>query len=141
MDSKKTSYVTIALSLLLFLAFCFFFHQKYTISAMISNRSRIHSQQSFFPVPWSPGSVGGHFQRALEARGIRCSSGAGTDLLKTAEIGTLRALLQTVWNPRQDIPLVAVLASPVFGFTADDLAALRSGHRGGAVFRGAWWAI
>ena len=77
----------------------------------------------------SPGSVGAHFQRALENRGIRCSSGGGSDLLKTQEIAVLRALLQTVANPRQDIPLLAVLASPVFGFTADDLAAFRSKNR------------
>ena len=73
----------------------------------------------------SPGSVGQCFQQALEQRGIRCTSGGGTDLLKTQEISTLRSLLQTVANPRQDIPLAAALASPVFGFTADDLAAVR----------------
>lgn len=82
----------------------------------------------------SPGSVGGHFQRALEARGIRCASGGGTDLLQTEEIGTFRALLQTIRNPRQDIPLVSTLASPVFGFTADDLAAFRSKQRKGSIY-------
>jgi ATP-dependent helicase/nuclease subunit A len=41
----------------------------------------------------------------------------------------LRAILQTVSNPRQDIPLLAALASPVFGFTADDIAAFRAGNR------------
>ncbi len=82
----------------------------------------------------SPGSVGSYFQRALEARGIRCASGGGNDLLQTQEIGTLRSLLQTVYNPRQDIPLISTLASPVFGFTADDLAAMRSGRREGSVY-------
>ncbi len=77
----------------------------------------------------SPGSVGRYFHSALEARGIRCASSGGEDLLQTEEISTLHALLQTVYNPRQDIPLIAVLASPLFGFTADDLAALRSGNR------------
>ncbi len=82
----------------------------------------------------SPGSVGEYFQRALEAQGIRCGSGGGTDLLETAEIGTLRSLLQTIYNPRQDIPLIGALASPVFGFTADDLAAVRCQRRGGPVY-------
>ena len=82
----------------------------------------------------SPGSVGGRFQRALEARGIRCASGGGNDLLQTEEIGTFRSLLQTVYNPRQDIPLISTLASPVFGFTADDLAAFRSRQRKGSVY-------
>ena len=60
----------------------------------------------------SPGSAGRYFQQALEERGIRCSSGGGMDLLQTGEIATFRSLLQTIYNPRQDIPLVSALASP-----------------------------
>lgn len=82
----------------------------------------------------SPGSVGKYYQRALEGKGILCSSGAGMDLLKTEEIATLRSLLQTVVNPRQDIPLISTIASPVFGFTADDLALIRSKQIHGSVY-------
>ena len=82
----------------------------------------------------SPGSVGGHYRDALASYGIRSVSGGGDDLLQTGEIGVLRSLLQTISNPRQDIPLVAVLASPVFGFTADDLAVLRSNHIFGSIY-------
>ena len=82
----------------------------------------------------SPGSVGGYFQRELEKQGIRCTSGGGTDLLKTQEISTLRCILQTISNPRQDIPLIGALASPVFGFTADDLAAFRAKQKQGAIY-------
>lgn len=74
----------------------------------------------------SPGSVGAHFVYALEERGIRCTTGKGTNLLTTDEISTLRSLLQVISNPLQDIPLLAVLMSPVFGFSADELAAMRS---------------
>ena len=77
----------------------------------------------------SPGSVGIHFQQALENIGIRCITGGGQDLLQTEEVMVLRSILQTVSNPRQDIPLLASLVSPVFGFTADDLAAFRAGNR------------
>lgn len=82
----------------------------------------------------SPGSAASYFQKALENRGIRCTSGGGTDILKTEEIGTLRSFLQTIMNPRQDIPLISTLASPVFGFTADDLAEFRSRHKKGFLF-------
>ncbi len=82
----------------------------------------------------SPGSVGAQFQHALEAKGIRCSSGGGNDLLKTQEIATLRSLLQTVYNPRLDIPLISTLASPIFGFSADDLAAFRGRQKKGSVY-------
>lgn len=76
----------------------------------------------------SPGTVRDEFCQALEKRGIRTCTGGGVDLLKTEEIGTLYALLQVIYNPRLDIPLVAVLCSPVFGFSADELAQLRSRH-------------
>ena len=73
----------------------------------------------------SPNSAGHHFRAALEKRGIRVCTGGGVNLLETAEIGTLRGILQTISNPRQDIALISALANPVFGFTADDLAAFR----------------
>ena len=82
----------------------------------------------------SPGSVGEDFRRALESRGIRCATGAGADLLRTPEISTLRAILQTVANPRQDIPLLSALASPAFGFTAEDLAVIRSKQKKGCFY-------
>ena len=77
----------------------------------------------------SPGSVGGDFQFALQQHGIRCSMGDSLDLLQTDEVTTVCAILQIVNNPLQDIPLVAAMTSPVFTFTAEDLAALRSGDR------------
>ena len=77
----------------------------------------------------SPGTAAAYFQRALESRDIRCTTGAGNDLLKTEEIATMRSFLKVILNPRQDIPLIGVLASPVFGFSANDLASVRSDHR------------
>lgn len=74
----------------------------------------------------SPGSAASYFQHSLETAGIRCVSGNGLNLFDTPEIDTFRSLLLTIQNPRQDIPLISVLASPLFGFTADDLARVRS---------------
>ncbi len=79
----------------------------------------------------SPGSVGQGYQDALAARGIRSAFGSGRDLLQTGEISVLRALLQVLSNPRQDIPLIAVLSSSVFCFTADDLARIRANQKQG----------
>ena len=112
------------------------------IQSMLEKKTLIRGKDGLVPVRpedivillRSPGSVGSRFQRALEERGIPCCTGGGTDLLRTEEVGTLRSLLRTVMNPRQDIPLVSTLASPVFGFTADDLAALRSVDKRGAVY-------
>ncbi len=75
----------------------------------------------------SPGSVAGAYQFALENRGIRCVSGGTTNMLQAEEIEVLRNFLQIIHNPLQDIPLLSVLTSRVIGFTADELANLRSG--------------
>ena len=82
----------------------------------------------------SPGSVGEQYRRALAALGIRCVSGGGENLLEREEIAAVRSLLQVISNPRQDIPLIAVLVSPMFGFTADDLAQIRGNHRSGCIY-------
>lgn len=82
----------------------------------------------------SPGSVGSEFQFALQSRGIRCVTGDSADLLQAPEISTVRAILQVINNPLQDIPLVAALTSPVFGYTAEDLAKLRSTVRNGSIY-------
>lgn len=77
----------------------------------------------------SPGSVGGEFRYTLESVGIPCTMGSDLDLLETEEIQTLRSILQTISNPLQDIPLLASLTSPLFGFNADDLAKIRGNNR------------
>ena len=82
----------------------------------------------------SPGSVGGEFHYALQSRGIRCFAGDQGDLLKTEEIATIRAILEIIDNPLQDIPLTAVLTSPVFGFTAENLALLRCINRNADIY-------
>lgn len=82
----------------------------------------------------SPGSVGGEFRLALQSRGIRCFTGEQTDLLQTEEITAIRSILEIIDNPLQDIPLTAVLTSPVFGYTAEDLAILRSTNRNADIY-------
>ena len=82
----------------------------------------------------SPGSVGWHYKEALANLGIPCNSGGGNDLLQTQEIAVLRSLLQTISNPRQDIPLIATLASPIFCVTADELAQIRGDHPWGCMY-------
>ncbi len=74
----------------------------------------------------SPSSQESHFVKALQERGIRCVTSRDVPLLETQENMLLISLLQVINNPQLDIPLAAVLCSCVFGFTADDLALIRS---------------
>ena len=71
------------------------------------------------------------YRRALESRGIRCAADVGEDFFASMEIAVLFSFLQVIDNPRQDVPLIAVLRSPLFGFVPDELAALRSQQRTG----------
>ena len=83
----------------------------------------------------SPGSVGADFCHALQERGIRYTMGGSSDLLQTEEVGVLHALLQTISNPLQDIPLCAVLSSRLFCFTADELAFIRQQHGASSFYK------
>lgn len=74
------------------------------------------------------------FARALEQAGIPYTTEAGEDLLETEEAVTLRAFLEVISNPLQDVPLLTVLTSRAFRFTADDLAQFRKKRKTGPVF-------
>ena len=73
----------------------------------------------------SPRTVAPFYLAALQRAGIPCHSDTGDNILETTELQVLTSLLEAVENPRQDVPLLAVLASPLFGFTASELAEVR----------------
>ena len=74
----------------------------------------------------SPGSVLHHYARALGERDLLWEADGGGDFFAATEIAVALSLLEVVDNPRQDVPLISALRSPVYGFTADRLAALRA---------------
>ncbi|MCQ2009424.1 helicase-exonuclease AddAB subunit AddA [Sporolactobacillus sp. STSJ-5] len=47
----------------------------------------------------------------------------------TVEVSVMLSVLQVIDNPEQDIPLAAVLRSPIIGLNADELAAIRMSDR------------
>ena len=79
----------------------------------------------------SPGSRTAAFAQALAERNIPCSFEESGDFFHTMEISVMMGLLQIIDNPRQDVPLIAVLRSPLFGFTPDRLAQIRGKTRDG----------
>ena len=78
----------------------------------------------------SPGPVLRHYQAALDERNIPWSADDGREFFGTTEISVAISLLQIVDNPMQDVPLLAVLRSPLMGFTPDRLAQLRAEEKG-----------
>ena len=71
------------------------------------------------------------FTHALLQQNIPCSSEENAAFFETMEIAVLFSFLRIIDNPRQDVPLISVLRSPLFGFTPDDLARIRSLTREG----------
>ncbi len=74
----------------------------------------------------SPNTVLRHYARALGERDILWEAEGGGDFFGSTEISVALSLLQIVDNPRQDVPLISVLRSPVYGFSADRLAQIRA---------------
>ncbi|MBR4870090.1 MAG: PD-(D/E)XK nuclease family protein, partial [Oscillospiraceae bacterium] len=64
--------------------------------------------------------------KALWNEGIAFSEGGSEDFFETAEIAVMFSFLKIIDNPRQDVPLISVMRSPLFGFTADRLAEIRA---------------
>lgn len=75
----------------------------------------------------SPGTVLHYYAQALGERDLPWEADGGGDFFAATEVSVALALLQIVDNPRQDVPLISVLRSPVYAFSADRLAALRAG--------------
>ncbi|ERI94810.1 ATP-dependent nuclease subunit A [Clostridiales bacterium oral taxon 876 str. F0540] len=67
------------------------------------------------------------FVDELLNQGIPVYADTGTGYFDTIEIRTMMSMLQTIDNPLQDIPLVAVLRSPIFDFTPEELIDIRLG--------------
>ncbi len=78
----------------------------------------------------SPGPVLHHYVRALSEQNIPWSADVGEDFFATTEVNMALALLQIVDNPRQDVPIISALRSPVYAFSADRLAQLRAQAKG-----------
>lgn len=74
----------------------------------------------------SPGSVLNHLTRALDEQNIPWQNEGYEDFFTSTEVSVALSFLQIIDNPRQDVPLISVLRSPVYGFTPDQLAQLRA---------------
>ena len=74
----------------------------------------------------SPSSRLSAFCAALERENIPCDGGESEDFFAAMEVAVLLSLLEVVDNPRQDVPLIAVLRSPLVGMTPNRLAQIRA---------------
>ncbi len=66
------------------------------------------------------------FARVLNREGIPTYTGSKEGYFETLEIETILNYLRVLDNPNQDIPLAAVLTSPIVGLLGEELAEIRS---------------
>ena len=69
------------------------------------------------------------YAQELSRLGVPARATVTGGFFAAPEIQVVLSLLQVVDNPNQDIPLLAVLMSPLYGFSADDAARLRAGDK------------
>ncbi len=74
------------------------------------------------------------YVRELEKFGIPATFESSSSFFDLPEIKLMLSILRVIDNPAQDIPLLAAMISPVFGFSPDDLAEIRADFRKGSLY-------
>lgn len=69
------------------------------------------------------------YAKELAVCGIPAVSDAGGSLFDAREVSTVMSMLKVIDNPLSDMNAAAVMLSPMFGFTAQELAELRTQNR------------
>ena len=74
------------------------------------------------------------YVQELSLLGIPAYTDVSGGFFGTVEISCMLSLLRVLDNPVQDVPLLSVMLSPLFGFTPDELADIRMASKGGALY-------
>lgn len=76
----------------------------------------------------------GVFFEELNSIGIDCTFEVANPLFKTTEVKNIISLLRLIDNPLQDIDLINILHSPMYGLSFDDIAEIRIHNRKDKVY-------
>lgn len=74
------------------------------------------------------------YSEILTKFGIPVVCDNATNLFENNEIKMILSLLRSIDNPMQDIPLLAAMMSPFYGFTADELAEIKVNSSGRSLY-------
>lgn len=74
------------------------------------------------------------FVQTLNDMGINAHADESTNLFETEEVRTVMSLVKVIDNPVRDIPLLAVMMSPIFAFSADELSQIRIETKSGSFY-------
>ena len=104
------------------------------IKGLVENKTPVFDKGQMRPMRFSDvailmrsaNAVGDVYRRELIKAGVPVMSGQGGSFFRSVEISFVQCLLATIDNPHQDVALIAVLRSPAFGFTPDELSMIRA---------------
>lgn len=65
------------------------------------------------------------YENALRRRNIKVIYEKRTNLFDTTEVGVFMSLLKVINNPTDDVAMLSVMFSPLYGFTADETAKIK----------------
>lgn len=74
------------------------------------------------------------FVQVLNDMGVKAHADESENLFDTTEVRTIMSIIKVIDNPVRDVPLLASMMSPVFGFTADELAEIRNKSKSGSFY-------
>ena len=74
------------------------------------------------------------YARELQLCGVPAWADSSGGFFQAPEIAVMLSMLRVIDNPVQDIPLLSVLMSPVYGFTPDELADIRLENKGAPLY-------
>lgn len=118
-------------------------HIAYIIRDMIDSGYTIPDKNGERPVTYSDfaiflrdfSTIAGVYIKELSANGIPLVITKPTGkFFELPEILSFMSLLRVIDNPNQDIPLLSVMMSAVYGFTPDELAELRINDRNNSIY-------
>lgn len=78
---------------------------------------------------WAP-----QIMEEFKQQGIPIYANLSTGYFQATEVAIMLSLLKVIDNPYQDIPLAAVLRSPIVGLNEEDLAVIRISQKRGAFY-------
>ena len=78
----------------------------------------------------TPNTSGAAFRRALTEAGVPVNARQGGAFFSQPEVVFALSMLAAADNPRQDVPLIAAMRGLPFGFTPDELTAVRAAKKG-----------
>lgn len=81
----------------------------------------------------SPGTQGEAFLEAFCNAGIPVRF-EKSGFLESREVCAMLSLLKVIDNPTRDVPLISLIMSPIFGFSADETAEIRLHKRDGSFY-------